>query len=410
MAEQKERLPQLDLFRAFAILGVLHVHSSSYAAGIQALNSPYYYVYSFMNIFFKFGTPCFIFLSSFVLFYNYYERPFTSRLITMFYHKRWLYILLPYALASLIYFLLATYVNGLTHSSLAEHLTRFLFALGTGTAYTHLYFVFISAQFYILFPILLALLKSQRWLVRWSIPVGLLLQWAFVFWNKYDLKMMDKGNYALSYLAYYMMGAFIAVYFQQWKVWLTGKWSDMSTKLKLWTVTLWTSWLVAALVHVEVWHVSRLTNKWLDSLWYELLWNVHTMLSALVLLHAAFHIYKLGSSKGQGVIGSTVILLLRRLGELSFAIYLVHPLVLAVYRKFRYTISPESMTYMFWIFGGLLSALLLSWAVVQFAFRRIPFAWMFLGNVPVFLREKSKAVQQPLHKKNESEQADMKLS
>jgi len=72
---KKERLPQLDLFRAMAIFCVIQVHSSSFAAAEQALNSPIYYFYNWMNIFFKIGTPCFIFLSSFVLFYNYYDRP-----------------------------------------------------------------------------------------------------------------------------------------------------------------------------------------------------------------------------------------------------------------------------------------------------------------------------------------------
>ena len=85
---RQERLPQLDIVRALAILGVLHVHSSSFAAGEQALQSPYYYWLNWINIFFKFGTPSFIFLSSFVLFYNYYGRPVTRSLITTFYRRR----------------------------------------------------------------------------------------------------------------------------------------------------------------------------------------------------------------------------------------------------------------------------------------------------------------------------------
>lgn len=39
-AARQERLPQLDIYRALAITGVLHVHASSFAAGEQALNSP----------------------------------------------------------------------------------------------------------------------------------------------------------------------------------------------------------------------------------------------------------------------------------------------------------------------------------------------------------------------------------
>jgi surface polysaccharide O-acyltransferase-like enzyme len=64
----KERLPQLDIFRALAIFSVIQVHASSFAAAEQALNSPVYYFYNWMNIFFKIGTPSFILLSSLVLF------------------------------------------------------------------------------------------------------------------------------------------------------------------------------------------------------------------------------------------------------------------------------------------------------------------------------------------------------
>ncbi|MEK3772115.1 acyltransferase family protein [Paenibacillus sp. FSL R5-0887] len=106
---RQERLPQLDIFRALAILGVLHVHSSSFAAGEQALHSPYYYWLNWINIFFKFGTPSFIFLSSFVLFYNYYGRPVTRSLIINFYRRRLKYILLPYLLASMGYYALTLY-------------------------------------------------------------------------------------------------------------------------------------------------------------------------------------------------------------------------------------------------------------------------------------------------------------
>lgn len=50
-AAKQERLPQLDIYRALAILGVMHVHSSSFAAGEMALQSPYYYWLNWINIF-----------------------------------------------------------------------------------------------------------------------------------------------------------------------------------------------------------------------------------------------------------------------------------------------------------------------------------------------------------------------
>ena len=57
----------------------------------------------------KFGTPTFIFLSSLVLFYNYYDRPTTKKLIGGFYKKRLLYIIIPYTLFSVFYFAIALF-------------------------------------------------------------------------------------------------------------------------------------------------------------------------------------------------------------------------------------------------------------------------------------------------------------
>ena len=98
------------------------------------------------------------------------------------------------------------------------------------------------------------------------------------------------------------------------------------------------------------------------------------MLSALVLLYLTFLIYR----KAPRVI----VAFLTRLGELSFAIYLIHPLLLAVYRRFRYNIPTDSLTYVLFIYGGLMVALGGSWLIVQFVFRRIRLAWIVFGSVP----------------------------
>ena len=373
-----------------AILGVLHVHSSSFAAGEQALNSPYYYWINAINIFFKFGTPSFIFLSSFVLFYNYYGRPVTRSLIANFYRRRLMFILLPYLLASMGYYGLTLYVNGHFTDNAGDNLSTFLEALFTGNAYAHLYFVFISIQFYILFPLVLKLLQNSRQLTRWLIPIGLGLQWVFILWNKYQLHVVEKGSLAISYFAYYMMGAYIAIHFEDIKKWLIVPWGQLSKLQRRLTILLFGSWLGAAFIHMQLWYVGRHWGIWTNSLWYELLWNVHTMLSALVLLYLTFLIYRKAPR--------TTVAFLTRLGELSFAIYLIHPLLLALYRRFRYNISTDSLAYVFFIYGGLIVALGGSWLIVQFAFRRIRPAWIVFGSVPRSLAPPPRAKQVPASK------------
>ena len=131
---------------------------------------------------------------------------------------------------------------------------------------------------------------------------------------------------------------------------------------------------MVSIIHVLLWLYARRDGIWVDTLWYELLWNAHTMLSALVLLHSAFRLYARANK--------TIVTFLVRMGEASFAIYLIHPLVLAVYRRFRYHIPIDSFTYVVWIAGGLVIALFLTWLMVAFGFRYVPFVRIFLGSVP----------------------------
>ncbi|MEK5024941.1 acyltransferase [Paenibacillus sp. FSL M7-1046] len=371
---KKERLPQLDIFRALAILGVLHVHATSFAAGEQALQSPYYVWINGVNIFFRFGTPCFIFLSSFVLFYNYYGRPVTRGLMLNFYRRRLTYILLPYLLASIGYHLMVLYINGQLLDDPLTNLSSFMYALITGSAYTHLYFVFISIQFYLVFPLILQLMQKSKTMVTWAIPIGLIIQWAFVFLNKYQLQLVDKASYAPTYMAYYMMGAYLAIHFDKIKPWLERPFKEWSNKQTGETLVLWGSWLAAAFIQIHLWYQGRHFGHWVNSLWYELLWNAHSMLSALVLLHATFLIYRTASCG--------VNAFMTRLGEISFAVYLLHPLILVLYRRFRYNIPLDSLAYVLFVHGGLIVALGVSWVVVQISFRQIRWSWIAFGSVP----------------------------
>lgn len=371
---RRERLPELDLYRAFAILGVIHVHASSFAAAGQASSSPYYYLINLMNIFFKYGTPCFIFLSSFVLFYNYYGTPVHRGLLSRFYKKRLLYIIVPYIIASLCYFAVVQIFYVTEHPSIPALLKIFALDLATGTAYTHLYFVFINLQFYLLFPLALWLFQRFRKLVAWAVPIGLAIEWGFVLWNKYVLVLQNKGSFAPSYMSYYLLGLFLAVHFDKLRPWLTTAFARQTPALRVATLAVWGSWLTAALIHVQLYHNGRAYSQWVNSLWYEAFWNLHTLLSVLVLLQAAFWVHR---GARAAVVG-----FLSRLGGLSFAIYLLHPVFLLGYRRLRYSIAPESLTYLIWMWAAVPVCLFLAWALAASTFRWVPGAEYLLGNRP----------------------------
>ncbi len=258
--------------------------------------------------------------------------------------------------------------------------------LREGTAYTHLYFVYISVQFYILFPLLLLLFKSSKWFVRWAIPIGIVLQWAFVFWNRYELQSQTKASYAITYLSYYMIGAVLAIHFDKIRDWLMNDAKKLSPVARSWNAALWVCWFMVVVTHVWFYQEIRLGHMAPSSLYYELLWNLHTLLTALVLMRASFVLYRRAPK--------FIVRWLTRLGELSFAIYLLHPLVLGFYREAKGWvfdhIQQGSLTYFAWVCGGAVISLTVSWMFAQTVMRWIPGAWILMGNVPYSLRRKNK--------------------
>lgn len=375
----RSKLPQLDLFRAFALFGVISVHSSSTAAAISGLYSKYFPIFNIMNIFFKFGTPCFIFLSSFVLFYNYYDRPDTGSLIRKFYRKRLLYIIVPYVLISILYFIFNHQMNHTPWLSFNEEMSKFFHKLATGSVHTHLYFVFVNTQFYLLFPLVLVILKQFKPLAAWAFPIGLMMQWGYVLLNHhYHFQWMPKGSLSISYFSYYLLGASLAIYYERWHGWLSRGWKERRMTDRLTVAVLWLSWLAVSGTHVAIWHATRIYHIYYNSLLYELLWNVQTLLSAIVLLFTAYLLHRL-------IEGKFIYRTLAVIGQLSFAIYLVHPFVLAIYRKFDMDISTFVSEYVFWIWGGFAAALLISMLAVHSIFRYVPKPWMLLGSMPAYV-------------------------
>ncbi|WP_430111583.1 acyltransferase family protein [Paenibacillus sp. B1-33] len=166
------------------------MHATSETAAIMKKSSVFY-GYTFFNIFFKYGTPTFILLSSFVLFYNYGGDKLQVSVLGKFYKNRFFYVCIPYVICSLFYFAFVQ-VTLYSDQSWSEAAPLFVNKLLTGTTYTHLYFMYISIQFYLLFPLLLLLFRSRR-IVAWAIPLGLACNGGLSYGTNTVCKFQRKG-------------------------------------------------------------------------------------------------------------------------------------------------------------------------------------------------------------------------
>ncbi len=135
-------------------------------------------------------------------------------------------ILIPYLFFSIFYYVAmqfyVTYDLAETWRSLFS--IEFLEKLLLGKAYTHLYYIFIIVQFYLLFPLLLYILKKKPALSPHLILIGFALQWVFILLNAEFWQYPYRGSIAFSYLFYFLTGgAFLGIYFEKYKGWLQLK-------------------------------------------------------------------------------------------------------------------------------------------------------------------------------------------
>ncbi|AVR00518.1 hypothetical protein OBCHQ24_16395 [Oceanobacillus iheyensis] len=372
---QRRALDEIQLARAFAILAVLTVHSSSSGVTSIETDSILFPVYNFLNIAGKLGTPTFIMLSSFVLFYNYYPRQINGGLIKRFYTKRLKYILIPYILFSILYFVIKMYVY-YDYPSISYAIQRFLTLLAVGKAHTHLYFVFISVQLYILFPLLLYLFKKIHFLRKHAIWIGLVLQWGWVVLNNHYFHIEWKGSVSFSYLSFYFIGAYLGIYYDDIKASFNKKYIKDRILIPLCIgygvlLILYTGYMYTVRIGVFpsiAVNMPEIITKYIG----EFTWATHALFAGILLFylaHLANRVFKPITKQFFMEIGAT-----------SFGIYLIHPLFLMVFRQLVSSGSP--LVYHGWQIITFILVGLLSWLVVRLTSTYIPFSWMVFGKMP----------------------------
>ncbi|XRD26144.1 acyltransferase [Lysinibacillus fusiformis] len=249
---KRAHIDELNITRVLAILAVLLIHSTSTPVTALSSESRLYSIYVFLNISPKFAVPVFIFLSGFVLFYNYIQKDFTKTLIVRFYKKRVTQILIPYLFFSVFYYAAMQFY--VTHDfSLTWHAlfsVEFLEKLLIGKAYTHLYYIFIMVQFYLLFPLFLYILKKKPALSPHLIWIGLALQWIFIQLNAEFWQYPFRGSISFSYILYFLAGAFLGIYFEKYKRWFQLTKENFPVSIYF----IWAIWLFSTIYNIYLYY------------------------------------------------------------------------------------------------------------------------------------------------------------
>lgn len=154
-AARPGRAPHLysvDLVRILTFACMIGVHVTSHTAADDDTG-----LYALLGLL-HFTREVFFALSGFVLVLSYTYRP---RPMRRFLPRRFLLVGVPYAVWSAIYFpfLLVRYPDGQSGWGVVGH---FLLVLVTGQAWYHLYFLLVTMQVYVLLPVIIWLIHRTR--------------------------------------------------------------------------------------------------------------------------------------------------------------------------------------------------------------------------------------------------------
>src|SRR6201994_5013060 len=212
----RRRLDQVDAMRPIKQAGVVSTHTILFFAPAAAAVSS-----NATLLLLHVSREGFFFISSCMLTYAYSRLSLRDGAgLRRFYWRRFVSVGIPYLAWTLIYFLflLPTWHPGSVLGALG-HL-----AWMTGIGYYQLYFLLVIMQFYLVFPLVLVLLRRTRGHHGVVVAVAILAQAAIAIgmhWNLFPREMVRFGQQdALSYLLYLVGGCVVAFHLDQVHAWV----------------------------------------------------------------------------------------------------------------------------------------------------------------------------------------------
>lgn len=209
----KQRLDELTIFRAIACLSVIMVHVSAVPFDGSSAGNMALVFFGYLNRAFKYTTPAFIFLSGFMQYYNYWQKPFD---FAAFLKKRFGPIFWPYLAATSLYYTMQVALGSYGFTPIG-----FIKRLFLADANYHLYFVAIILQMYLMMPLIMGAFKkfNDHAVLIGSLIINLISREFFYF--------QYSDRFFLNYLFFFILGAYVVRHMEQIKK-LAVNWIGLS--------------------------------------------------------------------------------------------------------------------------------------------------------------------------------------
>ena len=301
-----KRLREFDVLKGLSITAVVLIHVTSHGVGTFDPTSTSYFVYLILNRLSQFAVPTFIFASCVLLSYIHGDdfRTITAGGLKAFYSKRFVRIIPPYLIWTLVY-LVVKHIesNGTVRVTWGNYLNLLL----RGDGYYHLYFVIVILQVYILLPFITYVVSHLNIRFRQILLISIGVQVAcYYLYEFYIIHYFPRGTRLMIwYLAVILVG-----------VWIGENYEEYCKRERHVTIFLPVA-LVSGVLYTYCYHLSnigQLVSSGIVNLW----WYIYVSSMPLLLLYI--------SKKVNSRFFETA-------GQLSFGIFLMHPLFLFIMNR-----------------------------------------------------------------------------
>ena len=318
-----EKNREIGILRGIAMCAVVGIHTFSICVS-NVTSGWSSWAYLIFHNMLQFAVPCFIFISSILLGYTLHGK---SLQLKKFYSKKFTRVVIPYVLWTLFYIVFKLVFKQLTFSDLISWQNWWLW-LGLGKAYTHLYYMSVIIQLYLFAPILLGLTKLiQKVFKKFDfialVIIAISLQVGIYFLNRYFIYPHFK--YQATMMIWY-------VYIILFGIWIGFNYERFKEGLKKYALIVWTLFGINAIFYIRYVIYLKKSIK-INTAWYQGNWFAYALFATL----GIFWICLMLKEKN---VHNKVIKAIEVVGDYSFGIYLMHPVLTFILRKLIHISQP----------------------------------------------------------------------
>lgn len=329
MAEKKRYVEAADFVRALTIASVVAVHSTWYMA-----NGGHWVSSGAMLSLLHYTRESFMALTGFVLTYSLYGKTLNWKAVWI---KRYKLVLFPYMIWSAAYMLMFG-----TFAGVGVFFVTYGKNLLDGGAWFHLYYLLITMQFYLVLPLFLRLMRVAK-----KHPVGVvvgavLFQLALMAYDQYGVgphpSFLNRymGDEVWTYTVFFVVGGVAALHWERIRSWLPSHFRPV----------FWLTVLSAALMEAEFFLETYLGHNMTkaDAVLQPAMipWAI-MIIALLAAIGVRYEAARVLSPRRWAVV--------KWVADLSFGIYLAHPMLLqlwtnllAAHRLYRPSYVTDALT------------------------------------------------------------------